>query len=64
MQIDKDQILDLLRQRGDGQQAQEAERELPQQVDPERDRGLLERFGIDPQELISKFLGGRGIPGM
>jgi hypothetical protein len=64
MQIDKDQILGMLRERGDDQKAQEADRELPDQVDPERDSGLLQRFGIDPQELISKFMGGKSIPGL
>jgi hypothetical protein len=59
MQIDKSQILDLLRSRGDEQQAQEADRELPQQVDTDQHGDLLSRFGLDPQELLSK-LGGLG----
>lgn len=62
MQIAKDQILDMLRQRGDTQKADDAERELPDQVDTDRDRGMLEKFGLDPKELLGKI--GGGIPGM
>lgn len=58
MEIPKEQILDMVRQRqGDGQAAQ-ADQEMPDQVDPERDLGLLSKFGIDPGELLSKFGGG------
>jgi hypothetical protein len=53
--ISKDQILDLIRERGDDEQAAQAERELPDQVDTDRDSGLLERFGINPQELLGKL---------
>ena len=60
MQIDKDTILALLRERGDGDQASQAEQELPDQVDTDRDSGLLDRFGINPKDLISRFTGGQG----
>jgi hypothetical protein len=60
--ISKDQILDLIRQRGDDEQAAQAERELPDQVDTDRDSGLLERFGINPQELLGKL--GGDLPGL
>jgi len=62
MEIPKDQILQLLRDRGDDDQASRADQELPDQVDPERDSGLLAKFGIDPQELIGKL--GGGLPGL
>jgi hypothetical protein len=58
MEIPKDKILDLLKQQGKSDQAQQAEQELPDQVDPERDSGLLAKFGIEPQDLLSKFGGG------
>jgi hypothetical protein len=63
MQIDKQTIIDLLRQRGQEDQAQQADSELPDQVDHERDAGLLEKFGINPQDLLGKITGG-GIPGL
>jgi hypothetical protein len=58
MQIPKDQILDLLRSRGEDDKANQAEGELPDQVDTERHAGLLQKFGIDPQEIIGKLGGG------
>jgi len=60
MQIPKDKIIELLRSRGEDDKASQAEGELPDQVDTEEHAGLLQKFGIDPQDLISK-LGGGGI---
>lgn len=59
MNIDKNQILQLLRSQGDDAKAQRADQELPDQVDTDKDAGLLSRFGIDPMELIKKFGGGK-----
>ena len=58
MQIPKDQILDFLRSRGDQDKASQAEGELPDQVDTDRDAGLLEKLGIDPGDLVSQLAGG------
>lgn len=65
MQIDKQQIMAMLRDSGDEQKAQDADREMPQTVDTEKpeDANLLEKFGIDPGDLVSKFMDGKGIPG-
>ena len=60
MQIPKDQILDLLRSRGEDDKASQADSELPDQVDTEQHAGILERLGVSPQELIAKFAGGGG----
>jgi hypothetical protein len=57
MKIDKDQILDLLRSQGDEGKAQQAEQELPDQVDTERDSGLLNRFGLNVDDIKGR-LGG------
>jgi hypothetical protein len=59
MQIPKEQILDFLRSRGDHDKAGQAEQELPDQVDTDRDQGRLDKLGIDPQDLTGK-LGGLG----
>jgi hypothetical protein len=59
MEIPKDKILELLKQRGDHDKAEQADRELPDNVDPERDKGILDRLGIDPQDLLGN-LGGLG----
>jgi hypothetical protein len=60
MQIDKQQILDLLRSTGDTGKADQAEKDLPDQVDTERDSGLLSNLGIDVNALLSKLPGGLG----
>ena len=61
MQLDKNMILDLLRERGQQDQASQADQELPDQVDTDQHANLLQKFGLDPQELIQKFTGG-GLP--
>ena len=58
MNIDKSQILDLLRSQGKDDDAQRADQELPDQVDTDRDGGLLERFGINVGDLLERFGGG------
>jgi hypothetical protein len=60
MEIPKDKILDLLRERGEHDKVERADQELPDRVDPERDRGILEQLGIDPQDLLGKLPGGLG----
>jgi predicted PhzF superfamily epimerase YddE/YHI9 len=58
MEIPKDKIIELIRQKAGGDQAQQAEQQLPDQVDPEQHADLLSKFGIDPQELLGGGLGG------
>jgi hypothetical protein len=58
MEIPKEQILDLLRSRGEDDKAQQADSELPDTVDTEKHGGVLEKLGIDPQDLIAKLGGG------
>ena len=60
MQIPKDAILDLLRQRGQGDQAAQADQELPGQVDTDQHAGLLSKFGLDVTDLMQMFGGGGG----
>jgi hypothetical protein len=60
MEIPKEQILQLLQERGATDQVSQADQQLPEQVDPEQHSDLLSNLGIDPQELISKFGGGFG----
>lgn len=55
MEIPKDKILELLRQRGDDDKAAQAEQELPDTVDHEQDADLLQKHGIDPKELVGKI---------
>jgi len=62
MQIDKTQIIDMILSRGDDSTAEQAQRELPEQVDTDQHASLLEKFGLSPCDLISKFTGGGGLP--
>jgi hypothetical protein len=60
MQIDKSQIIELLKSQGQDDKASQAESELPGQVDTDQHADLLEKFGISPQDLIGKLGGGLG----
>jgi|GEM_PF-958013 len=62
VKIDKDQILQLLRSQGDDAKAEQADRELPGQVDTDQHGDLLSRFGLDAGDLLGKLgkLGGGG----
>lgn len=58
MEIGKDQILQLLKDKGQHDQVDQASQELPDQVDPEQHAGLLSKFNLDPKELLGKLGGG------
>jgi hypothetical protein len=60
MQFDKEQILQLLHNNGQHDQADQAQQALPDQVDTEQHGGLLAQHGVDVGELIQKFAGGLG----
>jgi hypothetical protein len=64
--IDKEQIVGFLKDKGEDQKAKDADQELPQKVDTERqeDANLLEKLGIDPMALAKQFMGGKGVPGL
>ena len=57
MQIDKQQIIDMLKDQGQHTNAAQAETDLPDQVDTDQHADLLSKLGVNPQDLIGK-LGG------
>jgi hypothetical protein len=61
VEIPKDQILKLLRERGDNEKTKRAESELPDSVDTDKHAGLLDRLGIDPQDLVGRLGGALGL---
>jgi hypothetical protein len=64
VQIDKDMVLQLLRSQGKDDQVGQADSELPSQVDTDQHAGLLEKFGISPQDLIAMVTKGGGGGGL
>ncbi len=61
MEIPKDKILQMIKSRRGHDEADQAQSELPEQVDPEKDQGLLAKFGIDPKDLIGGIRGKLGL---
>jgi hypothetical protein len=55
MEIPKDKIIEMLRERGADDKIQQAEQELPDPVDPEKHRDQLEKLGIDPSDLVGSL---------
>lgn len=58
MQIDKDMIVEFIKDRLGQDKADAAEQELPGTVDTERDAGLLSKFGIDIGDLVKMATSG------
>ena len=61
MEIPKDQVLQMLRDFGHDGQVQQADQQLPDQVDPARHRDLLVRLGIGPGDLFGRTGGKLGL---
>jgi hypothetical protein len=61
MQIPKEQILEFLRSRGEDDKAGQANNELPEQVDTDQHADILQRLGVDPQDLIGQLGGKLGL---
>ncbi len=55
MLLDKEQIIDFLKSLGKNDEAARADSELPDKVDTDKDRGLLEKFGVDPKEVLGRL---------
>lgn len=53
MEIPEQKVLELLRDRGNHDEAEAADGELPDAVDTDRDAGLLTKFGVHPPELLA-----------
>lgn len=56
MQFDKQTVIELIQQQMGSQHAARAAQELPDQVDHEQHADLLQQFGVNPQDLMNKFL--------
>ncbi len=59
MKIDKSQIIELLKSRGEDAKAGQAQKDLPDKVDTDQHKGLLESLGLDVGDL-AKMVPGLG----
>jgi hypothetical protein len=61
--IDKAQIIEMLKSRGEDDKARKAQSDLPDQVDTEQHKGLLDSLGLDVGDLAKNLpgLGGLGL---
>jgi hypothetical protein len=55
MEIPKDKLIELLKKEGQSEKAQKLEQELPEKIDHELHSDVLEKHGVNPQELIAKI---------
>ena len=55
MLFDKQAVIDHIREQVGSDQAQQAAQSLPDQVDPEQHGGMLQQFGVDPQNMASQL---------
>ncbi len=53
MEIPKDMVLSFIRQHTGGEQAAQADAQLPDQVDHEQHADMLTQLGVNPQDLVS-----------
>jgi hypothetical protein len=58
MEIDKSQIIEHLRSKGDDGKAAQAQSMLPDQVDPDAHGDLLSSLGLDPSGFLNDVPGG------
>ena len=52
MELPKDKIIELLRERGENDKADRANDELPDQVDTDKHGDLLDEIGVDPRSVL------------
>jgi hypothetical protein len=60
MHLDKDTIVDWLKEQGQHAMAAKANKELPAKVDTKKDKGLLAKYGVDLDSILAKLPGGLG----
>jgi len=55
MEIPKDKVVEFLKKEGRSEQAHKIEQELPEKIDHELHSDVLEKHGVNPQELLTKI---------
>lgn len=57
MQIDKDEVVDVVRAKGDEQKTEQAQQELPDTVDTDQDADLMDKYEIGITGKIARVGG-------
>lgn len=57
VEIPKAMIVEKIRSREGAEKANEADKELPDKLDSDSDAGLLQKYGINPEDLSKEFGG-------
>lgn len=52
MELDKQQVVDMIRSKMGDEKAKQADSELPDKVDPDQHADLLNKHGLDPSSLL------------
>jgi hypothetical protein len=55
MEIPKDKVVEFLKKEGRSEQAHKIEQELPEKIDHKLHSDVLEKHGVNPQELLGKI---------
>jgi len=58
VELDKQELVRLLRTQGDNDTADEVERSLPDRIDTDRDGDALDALGLDRTQLMAKLAAG------
>lgn len=54
MELDKNFVIEELRKQGQSEKVQKALDELPATIDHEKHAAALQKFGLDPGDLVTK----------
>jgi hypothetical protein len=57
VRISKEAILEMLYEQGDDDVTARADRDLPEEVDTDRDAAALAKLGLDPEDLLQRVVG-------
>jgi hypothetical protein len=58
VQLDRQELVRVLRTQGDNDTADRVESELPDRIDTDRDTDALDGLGLDRTQLMAKLAGG------
>ncbi len=58
MELDKQELVRVLRTQGDNDTADKAEQSLPDEIDTDRDGEALDAIGLDRTQLMAKLAAG------